>query len=48
MPVERLLEAPVRVPLAIAQVLVEAGIDHVFGMPGGRTGAIFDALYDYR
>ncbi|MBV9582388.1 MAG: thiamine pyrophosphate-binding protein [Chloroflexi bacterium] len=48
MPVERLLEAPARVPLAIAQVLAEAGIDFVFGMPGGRTGAIFDALYDYR
>jgi len=48
MPVHRLLEAPVRVPLAIAQVLAEAGIEFVFGMPGGRTGAIFDGLYDYR
>ena len=36
------------VPRAIAQVLEEAGIDLIFGIPGGRTGAIFDALYDYR
>jgi acetolactate synthase I/II/III large subunit len=48
MRVERLLQSPVRVPLAIAQVLAEAGIEFVFGMPGGRTGAIFDGLYDYR
>ena len=44
----RLLHAPVKVPQAIAQVLEEAGIQFVFGMPGGRTGAIFDALYDRR
>jgi acetolactate synthase-1/2/3 large subunit len=48
MAVERLVDSPVRVPLAIAQVLAEAGIDLVFGMPGGRTGAIFDALYDHQ
>jgi acetolactate synthase I/II/III large subunit len=29
-------------------VLEQAGIGHVFGMPGGRTGAIFNALYDHR
>jgi acetolactate synthase-1/2/3 large subunit len=29
-------------------ILVEAGIDHVFGMPGGATMFIFDALYDKR
>src|SRR5689334_19259893 len=44
----RLLQQPVGVPHAIAQVLEEAGIEFVFGMPGGRTGAIFDALYDRR
>ncbi|HEY2595821.1 MAG TPA: thiamine pyrophosphate-binding protein [Chloroflexota bacterium] len=48
MPVARLLDAPARVPSAIAKVLAQAGIDLVFGMPGGRTGPIFDALYDYR
>jgi acetolactate synthase-1/2/3 large subunit len=32
----------------IAQVLDEAGIDHVFGIPGGGTMAIYEQLYDYR
>jgi len=27
-------------------ILVDAGIDHVFGMPGGATMFLFDALYD--
>src|SRR5579864_3895683 len=48
MAASRLLQAPVGVPHAIAQVLEEAGIQFVFGMPGGRTGAVFDALYDRR
>jgi acetolactate synthase-1/2/3 large subunit len=48
MSIQRLLDAPARVPSAIARVLAQAGIDLVFGMPGGRTGPIFDALYDYR
>jgi acetolactate synthase-1/2/3 large subunit len=30
----------------IVAVLEEAGIDHVFGIPGGDTGRIFKALYD--
>ncbi|MBI4832550.1 MAG: thiamine pyrophosphate-binding protein [Candidatus Lindowbacteria bacterium] len=30
----------------ITDILVDAGIDHVFGMPGGATMFIFDALYD--
>src|SRR5262247_943139 len=34
------------VPHAVVQVLEEAGIRFVFGMPGGDTGRIFDALYD--
>jgi len=34
------------VPHALVQVLAEAGIQFVFGMPGGDTGRIFDALHD--
>jgi len=30
----------------ICEVLVEAGIDHVFGIPGGGTIPIWNALYD--
>lgn len=30
----------------IVEVLEEAGIDHIFGMPGGDTGRIFKALYN--
>lgn len=30
----------------ICDLLVDAGIDHVFGMPGGGVIPIFDALYD--
>jgi acetolactate synthase-1/2/3 large subunit len=33
-------------PHAVVQVLEEAGIGFVFGMPGGDTGRIFDALHD--
>ncbi len=32
----------------ITDIMVDAGIDHVFGMPGGATMFIFDALYDKR
>ncbi len=31
---------------SICDVLIEAGIDHVFGIPGGGTIPIWDALYD--
>jgi len=48
MPIQTLLHETVSVPEAIVRVLEQAGIDLVFGMPGGRTGAIFDALYDHR
>jgi acetolactate synthase-1/2/3 large subunit len=34
------------VPHAVVRVLEEVGIQFVFGMPGGDTGRIFDALYD--
>ncbi len=30
----------------VADILVEAGIDHVFGMPGGATLFLYDALLD--
>ena len=30
----------------ICDVLVEAGIDHVFGIPGGATFSVFHALFD--
>lgn len=38
--------AEIDVPHALVHVLEEAGIEFVFGMPGGDTGRIFDALYD--
>src|SRR5262249_35034901 len=42
------LTDPVAVPEAIVRVLEDAGIDFVFGMPGGKTIPIFNALYDHR
>ncbi len=44
----RLLNGELSVPEAIIRVLEEAGIDMVFGMPGGDARLIFDALYDHR
>jgi acetolactate synthase-1/2/3 large subunit len=32
----------------ICDILEECGIDHVFGIPGGGTMRIFDALYDHQ
>lgn len=43
----KLLQADVSVREAIVMALQDAGIDTVFGIPGGHTGAIFDALYDH-
>ena len=34
------------VPRALVRVMEEAGLKFVFGMPGGDTGRIFDALHD--
>ena len=48
MTVRKLLTEPVAVPEAIVRVLEEAGIEYVFGMPGGGTVPIFNALYDHR
>ncbi|MBI2863415.1 MAG: thiamine pyrophosphate-binding protein [Chloroflexi bacterium] len=33
---------------AVCDVLAEAGIEYVFGIPGGDTVRLYDALYDYR
>src|SRR5687767_13531361 len=32
----------------MCEVLIEAGIDHVFGIPGGGTGPLFNAIHDHR
>ena len=32
----------------MVDILIEAGIDHVFGMPGGSAMFLFDALFDRR
>jgi acetolactate synthase-1/2/3 large subunit len=41
-----LLDSPRRTSEGIVQVLEEAGIDAVFGVVGGDTWMLFDALYD--
>jgi acetolactate synthase I/II/III large subunit len=43
-----LLSDPVRPGEAIVRVLEQAGIDAVFGMPGGWTVPLFDALAAHR
>lgn len=43
-----LLHEEVSVPEAILRVLEEAGIDMIFGIPGGQTGRIFNALHDHQ
>jgi acetolactate synthase-1/2/3 large subunit len=48
MTTKRFLKEEISVPEAIVQVLEEAGIDMVFGMPGGNAIQIFDALHDHR
>lgn len=47
-PAELLLADEVSVPEAICRVLEEAGIEYVFGMPGGNTVRIYNALHDHR
>lgn len=34
--------------VAVLEALVEEGVDVLFGIPGGATIAIYDALFDYR
>ena len=43
-----LLREEVRAPEAVVQALISGGVDHVFGMPGGSTVTIYDALFDHR
>ncbi len=38
----------VPVPEGICRVLEEAGIEYVFGLPGGNTVRIYNALHDHR
>jgi len=43
-----LLQEEVSVPEAILRVLEDAGVDTVFGIAGGQTVRIFNALYDHQ
>ncbi|CAB4975101.1 MAG: thiamine pyrophosphate-binding protein [Actinobacteria bacterium] len=43
-----LLREDVRAPEAVVQALISGGVDHVFGMPGGSTVVLYDALFDHR
>jgi acetolactate synthase-1/2/3 large subunit len=43
-----LLHEDVRAPEAVVQALISGGVDHVFGMPGGSTVMLYDALFDHR
>src|SRR5436190_18469872 len=42
-----LLDHDVPVPEALVQVLIEAGVDMVFGVPAGNSTRIFNALVDH-
>lgn len=43
-----LLQEEVAVREAIIRVLEQAGIDTIFGMPGGNMGVLYNGLYDHR
>ena len=45
---DKLLTAPARAAEGIVRALEEAGIDMVFGISGGNTGRLYDALYDHQ
>lgn len=42
-----LLAAPTAAPHALCEVLLDAGVEQVLGVPGGDVVAVFDALRDY-
>lgn len=44
---ELLLDDDVSVPEAIVAALADLGVDHVLGIPGGATGAIWSALHEH-
>ena len=47
-PTSKLLtDVEISVPEAVVEVLIEAGIDTVFGMPGGLMMHLYDALHDH-
>jgi acetolactate synthase I/II/III large subunit len=48
MTTKKLFDGPVRTSEAIARVLEEAGIDMVFGITGGDSWMLFDALFDHK
>ncbi len=48
MATQKLLQEEVRSVEGIVRALQGAGIDMVFGIIGGNTGSIYDALYDHR
>ena len=41
-------ESPMTGAQGVAKALVNSGVELVTGMPGGNTGSIYDALYDYQ
>jgi acetolactate synthase-1/2/3 large subunit len=45
---ERLLSEEISVTEALVRVFEEAGIDMVFGVPGGNMGRLYDALHDHQ
>lgn len=48
MPAELFTAEPLSAPDAILRVLEEAGIDTIFGVPGGHTGHIFNAAESHQ
>ena len=48
MPAEIFTSEPLSAPDAILRVLEEAGIDKIFGVPGGHTGHIFNAAESHQ
>ena len=45
---EKMLTAEVRAAEGIVRVMEDAGIDMIFGIPGGHMGRLYDALYDHQ
>jgi acetolactate synthase-1/2/3 large subunit len=48
MPTNKLLDKQVRVSEAVARVLEDSGIDMIFGIVGGDSWMLFDALVDHK
>jgi acetolactate synthase-1/2/3 large subunit len=45
--IEPLLAREIPTPAAVIHALADAGVDLILGMPGGYTGALFEALHDH-